>query len=90
VLAVYTGNDCSGLSCVEQTNYDNELQWRAESGKKYWLMVGSSNDKNAEIFHLTIEVRTHLPHDLLSELVFVLTCYTDSDELHKENIEYVL
>ncbi len=58
-MFVYQGNDCNELTCVAETLHgDGRLQWEAEVGINYYLMIGVGGYSFTDDFLLTLLVST--------------------------------
>jgi hypothetical protein len=57
ILAVYKGSDCQALSCVAQTLDGNRyVQWDAEEGQQYWMLVSGTPSYDLGEYSLTVVV----------------------------------
>jgi hypothetical protein len=60
-LAVYTGDNCSSLSCVGQevNNGKGELEWFAKSNQQYWVYTGGvSSEFSDGSYAISLMVRS--------------------------------
>jgi hypothetical protein len=69
-IFVYEGESCDVLRCIDEEAFGSgTVQWTAEEGKSYFILVGSDGFSSSSDYLLTISVR------IIEEPDCVLFCY---------------